>query len=198
MVCRRSTFALPGQMMDLPGSAFLYTVATLAMTFVGFCAVVLVLRQARAEKATDLQLMHSHGYIEVALSAVAIAILPPLLAVCGLSELRTWQWSSATNCSRTNRLYGVYSKCVLQAISWENPYLRLDQSACHSPSDIVVDWKCVWCTQPAEYWTHCYCCNLAPRYGRYDIFLFIRGTFLGDIAQCRSHAHYCPLLPLLT
>jgi hypothetical protein len=83
-------------MMDLPGSAFLYTVATLAMTFVGFCAVVLVLRQARAEKATDLQLMHSHGYIEVALSAVAIAILPPLLAVCGLSELRTWQWSSAT------------------------------------------------------------------------------------------------------
>ena len=82
--------------MDLPGSAYLYTVAMLAMTFVGFCAVVLVLRQARAGKPTKLQLMHGHGYIEVAISAVAAAMLPPLLAVCGLSELRVWQWSSAT------------------------------------------------------------------------------------------------------
>ena len=81
--------------MDLRGSAYLYNVAALAMTFVGFCAVVLVLRQARDKEVTDLQRMHSHGYIEVALSSVAIAILPLLLAVCGLPETRTWQWSSA-------------------------------------------------------------------------------------------------------
>jgi hypothetical protein len=82
-------------MVDLPGSAYLYTVATLAMTFVGFCAVVLVLRQARQEKVTTSERIHSHSYLEVALSAVAAALLAPLLAVCGLSELRAWQWSSA-------------------------------------------------------------------------------------------------------
>ena len=31
--------------MELPGSAYLYTLATLAMTFAGFCAIVIVLRQ---------------------------------------------------------------------------------------------------------------------------------------------------------
>jgi hypothetical protein len=84
-----------GIMMDLPGSAYLYTVASLAMTFVGFCAVVLILRQARQTDVSHLHRIHSHGYIHVALSAVAAAMLPPLLAVCGLSELRVWQWSSA-------------------------------------------------------------------------------------------------------
>ena len=81
--------------MDLPGSGYLYTLATLAMTFVGFCAVVFVLRQGKTKKSSGVHILHSHGYLEIALGAVAAAMLPPLLAVCGLSELHAWQWSSA-------------------------------------------------------------------------------------------------------
>jgi hypothetical protein len=81
--------------MDLPGFVYLYTLATLAMTFVGFCAVVFVLRQGRVKKQTGIHILHSHGYIEIALSSAAAAMLPPLLAVCGLSSLQVWQWSSA-------------------------------------------------------------------------------------------------------
>ena len=80
--------------MDLPGFAYLYTLATLAMTFVGFCAVVFVLRQGKTKKKTGIHVLHSHGYIEIALSSAAAAMLPPLLAVCGLSSLQVWQWSS--------------------------------------------------------------------------------------------------------
>jgi hypothetical protein len=80
--------------MDLPGFGYLYTLATLAMTFVGFCAVVFVLRQGKVRKKTGLHVLHSHGYIEIALTSAAAAMLPPLLAVCGLSGLQVWQWSS--------------------------------------------------------------------------------------------------------
>jgi hypothetical protein len=77
--------------MESQGFGYLYTLATLAMTFVGFCAIVLVLRQGRSDK---LHIGHRHGYIGVALGATAAAMLPPLLAVCGLSAVSIWQWSS--------------------------------------------------------------------------------------------------------
>ena len=80
--------------VELPGSVYLYTLATLAMTFVGFCAVVLVLRQSRPKKRAGFHVVHSHGYIEIALGAAAAAMLPSLLAVCGMSATATWQWSS--------------------------------------------------------------------------------------------------------
>jgi len=81
--------------MELPGSGYLYTLATLAMTFVGFCAVVFVLRQGRPRKRAGFQVLHSHGYIEIALGSAAAAMLPPLLAVCSVPATAAWQWSSA-------------------------------------------------------------------------------------------------------
>jgi len=81
--------------MELLGSGYLYTLATLAMTFVGFCAVVFVLRQSRPRKRAGFQVVHSHGYIEIALGSAAAAMLPPLLAMCGVPTAAVWQWSSA-------------------------------------------------------------------------------------------------------
>jgi hypothetical protein len=81
--------------METPGSGYLYTVAMLAMTFVGFCAVVFVLRQGRPKKRAGFHVVHSHGYIEIALGSVAAAMLPPLLSVCEVPSLTIWQWSSA-------------------------------------------------------------------------------------------------------
>jgi hypothetical protein len=77
--------------MEPLGFGYLYALAALAMTFVSFCAIVLVLRQGRKDK---LHIGHRHGYIGIALGAAAAAMLPPLLAVCGLSSLQVWQWSS--------------------------------------------------------------------------------------------------------
>jgi hypothetical protein len=77
--------------MESLAFGYLYALAALAMTFVSFCAIVLVLRQGRKHK---LHIGHRHGYIGVALGAAAAAMLPPLLAVCGLSTLQVWQWSS--------------------------------------------------------------------------------------------------------
>ena len=78
--------------MELPGSGYLYTIAALAMTFVGFTTIVLVFRQNM--KASPITALHSHGYMEHGFSAAAFAMLAPLLATFGLSVPVIWRSTS--------------------------------------------------------------------------------------------------------
>jgi hypothetical protein len=82
-------------MMELPGSAYLYTLATLAMTFAGFCAIVIVLRQTTGRDISGFHIVLTRLYLESGLFAAAFCMLPPLLALCGLSEMTVWRVSSA-------------------------------------------------------------------------------------------------------
>ena len=43
--------------MELLGSAYLYTLATLAMTFSGFCAIVIVLRQTTGQHISGFHIV---------------------------------------------------------------------------------------------------------------------------------------------
>jgi hypothetical protein len=81
--------------MELPGSAYLYTLATLAMTFAGFCAIVIVLRQTTGKELSGFHLVLTRLYLESGLLSAAFCMLPPLLAVCGMSETMAWRSSSA-------------------------------------------------------------------------------------------------------
>lgn len=81
--------------MELPGSAYLYTLAALAMTFAGFCAIVIVLRQTTGKAISGFHVVLMRLYLEAGLFSAAFCMLPPLLAVCGLSETTVWRVSSA-------------------------------------------------------------------------------------------------------
>jgi hypothetical protein len=81
--------------MELPGSAYLYTLATLAMTFAGFCAIVIVLRQTTGKRLSGFHLVLTRLYLESGLFSAAFCMLPPLLALCGLTETTVWRVSSA-------------------------------------------------------------------------------------------------------
>lgn len=81
--------------MELPGSAYLYTLATLAMTFAGFCAIVIVLRQTTGKDISGFHIVLTRLYLESGLLTAAFCMLPPLLAVCGLSVQTVWRVSSA-------------------------------------------------------------------------------------------------------
>src|SRR5215467_257080 len=81
--------------MELPGSAYLYTLATLAMTFAGFCAIVIVLRQTTGKHVSGFHLVLTRLYLEAGLFSAAFCMLPPLLALCGLAETTVWRVSSA-------------------------------------------------------------------------------------------------------
>ena len=78
--------------MELSGSGYLYTLAVVAMTFVGFCAIVLAFRHTTRTSPTNV--LHSHIYIELGFSAAGFAMLPPLLATFELSPPIIWRSSS--------------------------------------------------------------------------------------------------------
>jgi len=92
--------------MELPGSAYLYALATLAMTFAGFCAIVIGLRQTIGKGISGFHIVLTRLYLESGLLAAAFAMLPPLLAVCGLDETMTWRAASAA-IATTMAGYGV-------------------------------------------------------------------------------------------
>jgi hypothetical protein len=81
--------------MELSGSAYLYTLATLSMTFAGFCAIVIVLRQTIGKEISGFHVVLMRLYIESGLWAAAFAMLAPLLALCGLSPAMAWRAASA-------------------------------------------------------------------------------------------------------
>jgi hypothetical protein len=78
--------------MGLPGADYLYTIAGLGMAFVGFCSIALVLRQNL--KPSKIRILRSHDYIELGVSATVFALLPPLLALFGLSAPVVFRVSS--------------------------------------------------------------------------------------------------------
>jgi len=81
--------------MELPGSAYLYTLATLSMTFAGFCAIVIVLCQTIGREISGFHIVLMRLYIEAGLWAAGFCMLPPLLAACGLAESTVWRVASA-------------------------------------------------------------------------------------------------------
>src|SRR5215470_12459262 len=77
--------------MELPGAPYLYTLATLSMTFVGFCAIVIVLRQTIGKEMSGWHVVLTRLYIETGFWAAAFSMLPPLLALCGLPHATVWR-----------------------------------------------------------------------------------------------------------
>jgi hypothetical protein len=81
--------------VDLAGSGYLYTLATVSVTFVGFSALLIVFRQAMGGELTRYDTNFALAFIRVGFIVTAGALLPPLLALCGWSESTTWRVSSA-------------------------------------------------------------------------------------------------------
>ncbi len=81
--------------MELPASGYFYVLATLAMAFVGFSAIVAVLHQSTGKPLTRFQILITSVFVELGLMATGFAILAPTLAICGIREDLLWRVSSA-------------------------------------------------------------------------------------------------------
>ena len=81
--------------MELTGSGYLYTLATVAVTFVGFSALLLVFRQSIGGGATKYDAYFMLSFIQPNFIVTGGALLPPLLVLCGLGETMVWRVSSA-------------------------------------------------------------------------------------------------------
>jgi hypothetical protein len=81
--------------MELPGTAYLYNLSMLAMTFTGFSVIVMILRQALGHKVVRYDLLLAHVFMEFGLIIAAVSLLPPLFAIWGLPATTAWRLSSA-------------------------------------------------------------------------------------------------------
>jgi hypothetical protein len=80
--------------MDLAGSNYLYTLATVSVTFVGFSALVIVLRQTFGGELSKLDILIARIFIQLGFMVAASAMLPPLLALFLLPQPLIWRCCS--------------------------------------------------------------------------------------------------------
>jgi hypothetical protein len=80
--------------MELPGSGFFYAMAGLAMTFSGFTAIVVVLRQGTGGQLSSLHVLFTRFFIECGLMVALFGVVPPLLGLSGIGEASVWRASS--------------------------------------------------------------------------------------------------------
>jgi hypothetical protein len=66
--------------IELPGAPFLYTMGIIGMTFIGFSAIVMLLRQTSGRKLRPFDALFAHVYMEFGLIVSVGAMLPPLFA----------------------------------------------------------------------------------------------------------------------
>ena len=73
--------------MELPGSGYLYALATISVTFVGFSSLVLVFRQTVGEATTHYDSYFVLAFMQVGFIVAGGCLLPPLLALTQWSML---------------------------------------------------------------------------------------------------------------
>jgi hypothetical protein len=80
--------------LDLPGSGYLFTLAVLAITFVGFTAIVVILRQSAGGKFLPIDAVVARLFMVWGFTVTYAAMLPVVLAAYDLRPAVVWQISS--------------------------------------------------------------------------------------------------------
>jgi hypothetical protein len=75
--------------------SYLYTLATVSVTFVGFSSLVIVLRQTMGGEMSKLDILITRTFIQVGFLVAAGAMVPGLLTQFQLPENSIWRLSSA-------------------------------------------------------------------------------------------------------
>ena len=82
-------------MMELPGAGYFFALAGLAMAFVGFTSVVVVLYNSTGKKLSPFHILLTRLFVELGLMSTAFAMLAPTLALFDLPLEQVWRLSSA-------------------------------------------------------------------------------------------------------
>jgi hypothetical protein len=80
--------------MDIVGSTYLYTLATLSTTLVGFTAVVVMFRQVLGGRMTRFDSFLMRTFLLLGVMVTAAAMLPPLLGLWRLDDRSVWRIAS--------------------------------------------------------------------------------------------------------
>jgi hypothetical protein len=85
---------MTGAPMELQGATYLFTLAGLSVTFVGFSALVIIIRQTLGGEMSRLEILITRIFIQLGFMVAAGAMLPPLLALFDLPHSLVWRIAS--------------------------------------------------------------------------------------------------------
>jgi hypothetical protein len=80
--------------VELPGAAYFYTLATIAITFVTFSSLLIILRQTIGAGLTAYDSTVTRFFMQLGFIVIAGALLPPLFALCEIPVPAIWRLSS--------------------------------------------------------------------------------------------------------
>jgi hypothetical protein len=107
--------------------SYLYTLATVSITFVGFSALVLILRQTLGGEMSNLDILIARIFIQLGFIVSAGSLIPPLLLLNHLSDDIVWRASSLATAIPTFLFASTY------------PSRRRAASGVKTPSSVWVD-----------------------------------------------------------
>lgn len=81
--------------MDLTGAGYFYTLAQVGITFAGFAALLMTVREMSGTGMSKFHLWVARSYVQSGMFTAVNAMLSPLLFALGFSERATWQLASA-------------------------------------------------------------------------------------------------------
>lgn len=112
--------------MEVKGAALLYTIATLAVTFAGFAALLLIVRQSAGGVLSALDRFLARTVVGHFFWIAAGALFPPLFGLFDLPEQWVWKASAA--------LFGL----PMLAILLSYPHRRVVATGKRAPPSIVL------------------------------------------------------------
>lgn len=80
--------------MDLPSSSYLYSLAVVSTTYVGFSALLVGLRQAKGSRLTKNDAYFTLTFIQVGFIVTVSGLIPSLVALYGGSLQTVWRIAS--------------------------------------------------------------------------------------------------------
>lgn len=76
--------------MELPESGYLYALATISITYAGFAALAIILRQTIGGKPSSLDMFFIRNVLVRSFMIAGFSMLPPLLAMFKLPQSTIW------------------------------------------------------------------------------------------------------------
>jgi hypothetical protein len=81
--------------MELPGITYLYTLATVSITFVGFSTLFILVRQALGKTMSKFDILLTRNFLQLGFMVAFGSLLAPLLILLRIGDLNAWRIASA-------------------------------------------------------------------------------------------------------
>jgi hypothetical protein len=107
--------------MELPGITYLYTLATVSITFVGFSTLFILIRQALGKTMSKFDILLTKNFLQLGFMVAFGGLLAPLLILLRVGEINVWRIASVISAVPAFIFALTYSRRRAAAVSTTVP-----------------------------------------------------------------------------